>query len=476
MKTQLRGLRDYQTTINKGVKEFLEGPERLGQVYSPTGSGKTLCFSHTIHDLPDIIKQTSGKRLNICIVHPRIALSQDQLSRFKEVFGKKYHYTSFHSGSHTKGDEEIAEFNTLDPETLKRTIENTDRTHITFSSYDSFGKIAHFEFDLLILDEAHNLVQNQYFDTLSRIAAKKALFYTATPIVSELIDFGDDEMRGMNNVELFGRVIASVEPKVLIERGYIVPPLLHFMTVETDKSSENADTLGIIVDAFNNQRAELAKYGMENIQMLVTSRGYTDHENIERQLPELWERIGKVPVYVIEAASVRKDGVQYLGNERVAVLTEIKALKGSCIVIHYDTISEGIDIDSLTGVCIMRNLSKYKLLQTIGRCGRPLVTDTVNGEVVDMKNRKKPFCIITLPVVDGVHIGNINSADIADAFGVGGYGELSTYLTNEDRKNLGLVDNAVIIDSDEMPLHLAPIVSTMLRRNVETLKKLGYTF
>lgn len=475
--SNLRKLRDYQQRINKKVKLFLQDPlATRGQVYSPTGSGKTECFGHTIHDLPQILKNVNRKKLNICIVHPRIALSQEQLKRFKDVFGAKYHYTSFHSGAHVKGTEAIQEVNTLSADDLGKIIDQDTRSHITFSSYDSFAKIANIDFDLLILDEAHNLTQNQYREALIAIAAKKAIFYTATPIIQELED-DNDASRGMNNESLFGKLIASIEPKELILRGFIVPPLLHFLRANTDKSNENVATVDVIAESFIQQRVEMVKHGMPAVQMLVATRGYNDHSDIEENLQALWAKIGQVPVYIIEANDARRNGHTYLGGNRFKVLEEIKNSDEDCIVMHYDTLSEGIDISSLTGACILRQLSKAKLLQTIGRCGRPYVKDLNSKfEISDMNKRMKPYCVITFPVIDGKHIGGIETKSICDAFTAGGYGDLSTYLSEDEQLILAKPENTLDLgDEDNLP-HLAAILNSSIQRDAEAVAKLGFVF
>ena len=53
--------------------------------------------------------------------------------------------------------------------------------------------------------------------------------------------------------------------------------------------------------------------------------------------------------------------------------------------------SEGIDVDGITGVAIMRNMGLAKLLQTIGRAVRLYKPDP----------SKKPQAWITVPVING---------------------------------------------------------------------------
>ncbi len=472
--SNLRVLRDYQNRINLKVTEFLKDPnKKRGQIYAPTGSGKTECFGHTVHDLPQIIKALDDKNLNIAIVHPRIALSQEQLGRFKQIFGEKYHYTSFHSGVHVKGKETTIENSTTNPDELIATIYNSAKTHITFSSYDSFYKIAHIEFDLLILDEAHNLVQACYFNALESIAAKKALFYTATPINRET---EGDELVGMGNIELFGDIIVRVDPSELIRKGYIVAPVVHFLKVNTTRKGVGVDTTDVIIDAFKHQRQEMQKYRMPFIQMLVASRGLEDHKKVESELAQLWEKLGDiVPLYCIEANSTRKNGREF--KSRYETLAEIRASGKNAIIMHYDTLSEGIDIGTLTGVCILRKLAKYKLIQTIGRPGRPYFADlNEKYEVRDMNKRMKPVSVITLPIVDGEHIGGLNSSTIVEAFAIGGYGDLTTYLPEEDKKNLSKKENLFDLGEDDKDTVLAHILDSQVERYVRHLASLGFVF
>lgn len=423
--------RDYQQTQIAKIVTHLSNKKsaQRAQVYSPTGSGKTVVFMEIVRRFKSVTKIRGP--LNIAIVHPRIALSQDQLKRFKSEFGSKFKATSFHSGQHYRadGDKEIS---TCLVDELEAVIDRHTGDHVTFSSYKSFPKIVHKEFDLLICDEAHNMVPGDNDDNtlfpkaavLQSIKAKRVLFFTATPINDEA-----EECEGMNNDDMFGKIICETPAKPLIIKGYITGPVIQTLQVKTDKKGKDGvNTTQIIGDAYLKQREYFKKHSRLNtIQMLVCSRGYSDHEKIESELQTLWKIIGEpVDVFVVEASESRLNGRRL--NSRIEAL-EMIAQNGkdgkSTIVIHYDTLAEGIDIASLTGVVILRKMKKSKILQTIGRAGRPHWLDLdANGEIKDMNNRVKPFCILTLPVVDGVHLGGQTARDYARAFVLGGYADL----------------------------------------------------
>jgi superfamily II DNA or RNA helicase len=61
------------------------------------------------------------------------------------------------------------------------------------------------------------------------------------------------------------------------------------------------------------------------------------------------------------------NGVKIKNKEKF--VEELKN-RDNCLIFHYDILSEGIDVDGITGVCLMRELSLAKLLQTVGRALR----------------------------------------------------------------------------------------------------------
>lgn len=443
-------LRDYQIKIDTAVDAFLASDKQRGQVYSPTGSGKTVSYFNTIQKL------ASQKTLKVGLIHPRLALSQEQQGRFKRKFGTLFHTTCFHSGAVVLGEEVIREISTTNESELRSLMSQFD-LHATFSSYDSFHKIVDIEFDLLIVDEAHNFTQDQYRVLLPMIKAKKVLFFTATPVTDEV----EEQKLGMSNPELFGDVIVAVEPAGLIRDHWIVGPVVHRLTATTNQKGEGVNTHQIVAEAFKYQALETQRCNVAFTKMLVTSRGYGDHKNVEDNLVEMWNLIGKqVDTYVVEAGSARKNGRPM--TSRIVAINEIRAATNDVIVLHYDTLAEGIDVDSLTGALILRRMTQAKLLQTIGRCGRPLLN--------------KRFSIISIPIVDGQHIGGMQAEAIVGAFINGGYGELTSYLdlSPDETKVVSTADKPLFDFGDEIidPL-LSDILNCQLQRRADDLMKQG---
>ena len=472
-------LRDYQVKLNKPAKAFLKAKKGTrAQVYAPTGAGKTVCF---IELIKYAVKQGAT---NIAIAHPRIALSQDQLRRIRKELGKNAVFTSFHSGGHINGIDDTVERSTLDAKELSKIIKATNksgRVHITLSTYHSFIKIVNEPFDLLICDEAHYMVQNRFYDMLDAFSAKKTLFYTATPVRSDTIERGL-----MINGGEFGDIIASVEPKVLIKPGYIVAPLVQELHCETNHNGE-VDVVDTIARAYAEQYRAITSKGMPYAQMLVAARGVeTDLREIERRLLDLWNKIKQelgssfteqVDVYTVDADTAYCNGVPMI--DRDSALTQIKTRGGNVILVHYDTLAEGIDIDTLTGVCVMRSLSKAKFIQTIGRCARPYIGDLdpvtyePRKDLYDLNkkldNRAKPRCIVTIPVIDGQWIGNKDGVNYAEAFIVAGYDDLATYIDAAEDTATGNVNDEFELEDEAEMTTAAKIISHKITRRVEDL-------
>ena len=111
------------------------------------------------------------------------------------------------------------------------------------------------------------------------------------------------------------------------------------------------------------------------------------------------------------AVASDQDVNNYINGKRVSRREWLKQLQidGSnpnqeMIVIHYDILTEGIDVPGLTGVLFLRNLKKSKFIQTFGRVARldrsdrRLIEDKIiTPNEVDKMN--KPYAWVIIPAV-----------------------------------------------------------------------------
>lgn len=436
--------------------------DRAGIVLMPTGAGKTVCFQFLIEQALRAC-DSSAKKLRIAILHPRIMLSQEQHRRIRKSLNRRdVRFMSFHSGKHISA---VAnEENSTEPTDWERQADHADREDqhfITMSSYDSFFKLTRFaKFDLTICDEAHNLSIGEGFSELVINDAKpelvslakmihecsdKVLFYTATP------RFADDSCSTagtMSDKAIYGSVIYQVPPKALHKDGYLVRPYVNFLYAYQDKADEaRKNSLfkieQIIVEAYVEQYRQMVDTGNgENLssmpyhKMLVATQNVTnDHTRINSKIKfikdELMGRLGvDLDIVTISSAGIHRNGISSNEN-REAVISDIDVSSRNTIVVHYDTLAEGIDVNTLGGALILRSLGKLKFIQTVGRPARPASSDLINGEPVDEALRKKRRFPVTLVVWNGENVAGEKSLDIIQWLLEAGYDHLAEYMNTD---------------------------------------------
>jgi superfamily II DNA or RNA helicase len=415
--------REYQKRIIDAQDRFI-GDKNVsrGTILAATGAGKTECFNDLIRKV-FLIGDSIKRKQRILICHPRIALSQNQQKRMvKRLADMHVEFTSFHSGNqkyHTLPDRKNV--STTNRDELVRIMTESAGHHITFSSYKSLNKIADLSFDLIICDEAHNLVQSDLRDSLS-LFTSKTLFYTGTPVKVAA------QEESMDNIDLFGKILAEVPPKELIPYGYIVPPRLRTINIKNKFIGNTPDYSTCIAETFKDQLSFAHKKFVH--KMLVAMPTTLVFNDIMAELPSIRRIVGdhSLDVYYVTADTAVKNG--RVLADREAALEDFDANPNPSIIIHCDTLAEGIDVDGIGGVLIMRGLGMTKAIQTIGRAARPSVLDIKkNGEI--RKKRVKTECIVTLARIDGDWCGDTTIVDWAELFRVAGYGDIWDFYKPE---------------------------------------------
>lgn len=430
-------LRSYQKPMYSAAKKAMaEGVER-SSYYASTGAGKTVIFMKLIDDL---FQSEYAKR--VLVVHPRIALSMDQQERFATHFNVPY--TSFHSGSVVQSmeNEDDTDFprntSVTCPKKLSKLLKSCDEyNHIVFTSYKSLGKIAHKHWDLIICDEAHYMMERESIKILDKIDSQ-IMFFTATPIITEM-------EYSMDNIEKFGinDLDRNINPSTLIELGYNVLPRIYESHITTDESGQVEDYASTIGSVFNEQKKMLSDKIPH--KMLVALGNTLRFDEINSKITDIRSYAGK-EVDVITIASGRNtwNGSSKGLKSRAKTLKKIAASKNDCIVIHCDTLSEGIDISGLTGAYIARGLGHAKFIQTVGRCIRPYYEDLVNDKPVPISKRIKKFAPVHVAVVDGDR-KNGNVEKWYNALLAAGYGAVVEDVWNVEELKEGATE------SDEVP-------------------------
>ena len=365
-------LREHQIEVNSSLKV-----NNKGIISSPTGSGKTRCF------MEDSKRFLSAGEV-ILVVSPRLLLSQQLMSDFDNYL---HDYEFHHREICGQGPiyQRVGKKVTIQPKsptTIPSEIYETydiAKKHslplILFSTYNSLDKVidSGIPINVAYFDEAHNSTKSNFFPHVKEISkkAENCFFFTATPRYSRS---GAKNGPGMHNESVYGKIIAQVSYKYLVDKRYIVPPYLHLQQSTScikNTHSEQVDfeTIKENVEYYetNFQDAQAHKIlycmkGTKNIKDLISKTNF-----------QQWATEKGYHVLSVDSKNGGYFDGKYMRKEKFMDLlkthgedTNIKLL-----VLHYEMISEGIDIKQFTGVCFMRsNANDIFITQTIGRCTR----------------------------------------------------------------------------------------------------------
>ena len=436
--TKLLGcLYDYQQDALMATEK-----NKKGIICMPTGTGKTRIQAALL--ALSIIK-SKGKHKIYVINAPRIMLSYQLLKEvytFLTMAGIDARYMSVHSGGSADMQDlekirqeanesegyslKFAEFASGTSTTLIRefaeTAERQSLPLIFFSTYNSAGRIDEAipekDIEAVVNDEAHYLVQEQFYDIIHILKSKRCYFFTATTR-----DTPSASGRGMNNIDSYGDIIYLMTPRQAIERGKMVRPRIMFVS-STGEIRYNSDDFQtsfgkIIFEAFRQHSYAI---GFAKPKMLVTVKGTSDIKRFfdSKEYAQLIKN--GTMIYAVASNEDIGNNINGVKVSRRDFLNRLKKdgadRHKEIIILHYDILAEGIDVPGITGILPLRTLQKAKFLQTYGRAARLDVEDRKNLEegeigVHDLDGFNKPYAWVIVPTIihedadSKEHIGNL---------------------------------------------------------------------
>lgn len=373
-----------------------------GRVVMPTGAGKTLVEAFVLRDA---INDHSETRIHL-VLAPRIALVSQLIREYRNFAGQNYIAVAFHSGRHEPDYTKVKwqETATTRPDTIKEELEKAEKLGkdlVVFSTYASCHKLVGWNFTTLIADESQYCTAENYFDSIRNITAARKLFFTATERHA-LSAAG----RGLNNVDVFGEVIYQVAPQTLIDGGYIVAPRLHVMS-----ANAKCDSYTVIDEVINaaTKQVELSD-SMPVRKVLFAMNGTADVAAVVEDLDKIKAALPGFKIFTIVSNSkfgAMVDGVKHARGNWMKELRDCD----NALIFHYDILSEGIDVDGITGVVLLRNMQHAKLLQTIGRAVR----------VYKANPSAKPYAWVTVVSINGNDESRDHVASVFNMIRSGGF-------------------------------------------------------
>ena len=362
-------LRPHQQRIINRMSQSIKG-----QVIVPTGGGKTMCM------ITDAQRQFSEGYNTIVVVAPRILLAQQLSSDFLNIIDN-VNVMHVHSG-------DTEHYSTTKPQSICDWFFNNQlygKSGLIFTTYHSLNRIQQsgIPVNTIYFDEAHNSVQ-QHFHTATRFFAttnnRRCFFFTATPHHS------NNDERGMNNEEVYGKVIEQVPAPELVDAGVILPPKVVVNQCEMIRDrkitcEDDADNILSSIDSNSVDKILIcARRTSQIVRLFADSKLGT----------ELYAR-GYNWMYITAKTGAVINGIKVSRVKFFETLNQWGKDNTRFVVLHHSILSEGINVNGLEAVLFLRSMNYTTISQTIGR-------------VIRKGNVNKQFGIVSIPVYDRVGI------------------------------------------------------------------------
>ena len=317
-----------------------------------------------------------------------------------------------------------------------------DRKIVIISTYQSLKRLSHPDIDVhtLYCDEAHELASdfanankdNSFRNNYLSVDSRRKFFFSATPK-----DCSDDPLNTflMNNTEIFGRRL-DMSHLEAVNKGYVVSTVIKFLKVGDYESGRNQDygtmrnLAEFIHSAYRDNANELLQ--VSSRPDLIAPKILIRCSSVEKDMWPLFKILQQTAGNIKLFASASKDSegahvynniisqngelLEYdVNNKNFVPWTKavhrkeyIKALQSlsdnePAIVLHHDTISEGLNVPGFTGFIALTDklMTSAKLYQNLSRALRLNTIDKkslTNGEItVDGDGWIKPCAYLYVP-------------------------------------------------------------------------------
>lgn len=396
-----------------------------GCVILPTGSGKSYLQALALNSYQN--KRQGVSRIH-AIVAPRIQLALQHLNSFRDYQKDnsltQYRPFALHSGG--TGDDggdasdymihDVAMRNINSGTSIDSIIQeftfaqNLKVDLVVFATYHSLDRLfsaveilnAELDYNVAGLgqfDECQYLVSQGFGTYLTTTPFDKNIFYTATRKTTADSQNG----LGMDNIAKWGEIVFLKTPVEMYNAGIILRPRLHILGVHGGDDELDVDE-GIVIETMKVHMSEA--HESLPTKLVVNTRGtdYIEHiwagKHFKAALPDvdIFKISSATGAWYYNAATGEEESLS-----REDWLAKIK-LVSNCIVLHYDIISEGVDVSGLTGTLMMRNSGMAKSIQMIGRVLRLCDVDRENlkNGLINVNNPFgwiKPTGLVTVPIV-----------------------------------------------------------------------------
>jgi len=307
------------------------------------------------------------------VVAPRILLAEQLGREFMEIIDEEYTSVSV---MHVHSGKINGVFSTTNPLEIQGFVESCQGRKILFTTYHSLHRIQEsgVNVDTIYFDEAHNSVQRNFFPAVEYFSqyAHRCYYFTATPKHSKTVF-----KAGMNDREVYGRVICQIPAPTLVRAGYILPPKVEVYRSRILKKDELVADRDCeqMVNAIDNIRKDKVLICAKSTKQIVSLVSRTEF------VSELAHR-GYSWMMITSKTGAMIDGEKVTREEFFDTLNAWgRDYSKRFVVLHHSILSEGINVNGLEAVLFMRNMDYIGISQTIGRVIRKGAEDKVFGLV-----------------------------------------------------------------------------------------------
>lgn len=309
--------------------------------------------------------------------------------------------------------------------TSKKELNDLIRVHllngrqvVVITTYNSLWLLSNLEIDTIYCDEAHTLAspdESQFKKNFMSLNFKNSYFFTATP---KDVSSNETDSFLMNNKDIFGERV-GLSFRQSQELGFIVKPVVHISLPDEYDPNVNLRSISnlskFVEDSFSAHRDYVIRKSFDST--MISPKILVKCSSVD----EMWalhkELNSKITNINICAGASREsiDGgfKYYIGKEGISdknlYLKKIQGFKDieEVIVLHYDILSEGINVPGFTGVMFLGGVlpTIVKTLQNTGRATRLHEYDRSrlkSGEINtnDLSKWVKPYCSVIIPYWD----------------------------------------------------------------------------
>jgi len=393
---------------------------RKGIIVMPTGAGKSFTM------VADALEQLKSGPKTIVVVAPRILLAKQLREDFMKFLPSTWvHVCHVHTG-------ETVYFNTTKPEKIalfNNTARAASESCIIFTTYNSLHKVvdSNIHVDTVYFDESHNSIKKNFFGATRNLSlnSKRCYFFTATPKYSHT-----SSKPGMNDTEVYNRIIYNVPAPRLINDGSILPPKINAIRVGSDrlKGEEAAerDCMTLLDTIYNEDHMEKVLIAAPNTKVMLRMLAETDF------MTEV-QSMGYDLLWITSKHGAFLNDKKITREEFFSLIQEFGADPDKkFIVMHYSILSEGISVPGLTSLILMRQMNIIEMCQSVGRVIRLHLDDIKriqNGTLTPgkLEDYTKSFGLVHVPVYDNVGISTVKRLqDVVDTVFVKGQPAIST--------------------------------------------------